>query len=36
MLVQQGVAALKIWLQQETLPVDVMRQALRNHLGLEK
>jgi shikimate dehydrogenase len=34
MLVQQGVAALKIWLQQETLPVDVMRQALRNHLGL--
>ncbi|MBE9037367.1 shikimate dehydrogenase [aff. Roholtiella sp. LEGE 12411] len=34
MLVQQGLAALKIWLQQETLPVDVMRQALRNHLGL--
>lgn len=34
MLVQQGVAALKIWLQQETVPVDVMRQALQNHLGL--
>ncbi|MDZ8258595.1 shikimate dehydrogenase [Nostoc sp. ChiQUE01b] len=34
MLVQQGVAALKIWLQQETLPVEVMRQALQNHLGL--
>jgi shikimate dehydrogenase len=34
MLVQQGVAALKIWLRQETLPVDVMRQALQNHLGL--
>ncbi|MBW4563198.1 MAG: shikimate dehydrogenase [Mojavia pulchra JT2-VF2] len=34
MLVQQGVAALKIWLQQENVPVEVMRQALRNHLGL--
>jgi len=34
MLVQQGVAALKIWLQQETIPVEVMRQALLNHLGL--
>ncbi|MBD6617817.1 shikimate dehydrogenase [Komarekiella sp. 'clone 1'] len=34
MLVQQGVAALKIWLQSETLPVEVMRQALQNHLGL--
>ncbi|MEA5582559.1 shikimate dehydrogenase [Nodularia harveyana UHCC-0300] len=34
MLVQQGVAALKIWLQLEAIPVDVMRQALRNHLGL--
>ncbi|MBH8575020.1 shikimate dehydrogenase [Nostocaceae cyanobacterium CENA369] len=33
MLVQQGVAALKIWLQQE-IPVDVMRQALQNHLSL--
>lgn len=32
MLLQQGVAALKIWLQRETLPVDVMRQALRNYL----
>ncbi|MBW4624230.1 MAG: shikimate dehydrogenase [Brasilonema octagenarum HA4186-MV1] len=35
MLVQQGAAALKIWLQQDTVPVDVMRQALRQHLGLE-
>lgn len=34
MLVQQGAAALKIWLQQETVPVDVMRQALVNYLGL--
>ncbi len=34
MLVQQGVAALKIWLQRETVPVEVMRQALQNHLGL--
>lgn len=34
MLVQQGVAALKIWLQRETVPVDVMRQALRQHLCL--
>ena len=31
MLVQQGVAALKIWLQPE-IPVDVMRQALQQHL----
>ncbi|WP_414573289.1 shikimate dehydrogenase [Nostoc sp. CCY 9925] len=36
MLVQQGVAALKIWLQQETVPVEVMRQALIKHLSLEK
>ncbi|MFQ4144910.1 shikimate dehydrogenase [Chlorogloeopsis sp. ULAP02] len=34
MLVQQGAAALKIWLQRESVPVDVMRQALRKHLGL--
>lgn len=34
MLVQQGAAALKIWLQQETVPVAEMRQALQNHLGL--
>ncbi|MEH2070583.1 MAG: shikimate dehydrogenase [Nostoc sp.] len=33
MLVQQGAAALKIWLQQE-IPVEIMRQALQNHLGL--
>ncbi|MEH2145624.1 shikimate dehydrogenase [Nostoc sp.] len=36
MLVQQGVAALKIWLQPETVPVEVMRQALQKHLGLER
>ncbi|MBW4688992.1 MAG: shikimate dehydrogenase [Komarekiella atlantica HA4396-MV6] len=36
MLVQQGVAALKIWLQSETLPVEVMRQALQNHLDLKQ
>ena len=33
MLVQQGAAALEIWLQQP-IPVDVMRQSLRHHLGL--
>lgn len=33
MLVQQGAAALEIWVQQP-VPVDVMRQALREHLGL--
>lgn len=33
MLVQQGAAALEIWTQQE-VPVEVMRQALQNHLGL--
>lgn len=31
MLVQQGAAALKIWLQQE-VPVDIMRQALQQQL----
>ncbi|MEG4350713.1 shikimate dehydrogenase [Microcoleus sp. LAD1_D3] len=35
MLVQQGAAALKIWLDKESVPVDVMRQALRQHLGLD-
>ena len=33
MLVQQGAAALKIWLGQP-VPVDVMRQALKQKLGL--
>jgi shikimate dehydrogenase len=33
MLVQQGAAALKIWLQQQTVPVDVMRHALEKELG---
>ncbi|MBD2294485.1 shikimate dehydrogenase [Anabaena sphaerica FACHB-251] len=34
MLVQQGAAALKIWLQEEKVPVAQMRQALQNHLGI--
>ena len=34
MLVQQGAAALKIWLDRESVPVDVMRLALQKHLGL--
>jgi shikimate dehydrogenase len=33
MLVQQGAAALEIWLQQP-VPVDVMRRSLQQHLGL--
>ena len=33
MLVQQGVAALKIWLQQP-VPVEVMRNSLKEYLGL--
>ncbi len=33
MLVQQGAAALEIWLQQ-TIPVEVMRQSLKEYLGL--
>lgn len=33
MLVQQGVAAFKIWVG-ETPPVDIMRQTLQQHLGL--
>ena len=32
MLVQQGAAALKIWLQQKSVPVDVMRQTLQQNL----
>ncbi len=32
MLVQQGAAALKIWLCQETAPVEVMRQTLQQKL----
>jgi shikimate dehydrogenase len=32
MLVQQGAAALKIWLQTDTVPLDVMRTALEQHL----
>lgn len=34
MLVQQGAAALKIWLQRQDVPVNIMRQSLRQHLGL--
>jgi shikimate dehydrogenase len=33
MLVQQGAAALQLWLQQP-VPVDLMRQTVRHHLGL--
>lgn len=33
MLVQQGAAALEIWLDQ-TPPVDVMRRSLQQHLGI--
>ncbi|MEB3343323.1 shikimate dehydrogenase [Okeania sp.] len=33
MLVQQGAAALELWLK-ESVPVDVMRRSLREHLGL--
>jgi shikimate dehydrogenase len=33
MLVQQGAAALKIWLGHPP-PVDIMRQSLYQHLGL--
>ncbi|MGD1917642.1 MAG: shikimate dehydrogenase [Pleurocapsa sp.] len=33
MLVQQGVAALKIWLEQP-VPVDIMRNSLKGYLGL--
>ncbi|NRB08883.1 MAG: shikimate dehydrogenase [Richelia sp.] len=33
MLVQQGAIALKMWLQRDSVPVDVMRQALRDRLG---
>ena len=32
MLVQQGAAALKIWLRRESVPVDVMRQTLQQQL----
>lgn len=35
MLVQQGAAALKIWLQRESVPVDVMRQSLFQQLGFK-
>lgn len=33
MLVQQGAAALRIWLQQDEVPVEVMSQALARQLG---
>lgn len=35
MLVQQGATALELWLQQ-SVPVDIMRYSLRQHLGLSK
>ncbi|MEM7556662.1 MAG: shikimate dehydrogenase [Cyanobacteria bacterium P01_A01_bin.84] len=34
MLIQQGAAALKMWLQRETVPVDVMKSALRKRLKI--
>lgn len=34
MLVQQGAAALKMWLQKDSVPVEVMRQALQQHLTM--
>jgi shikimate dehydrogenase len=34
MLIQQGAAALKIWLEKDAVPVDVMSDALRKHLRL--
>lgn len=34
MLVQQGAAALQIWLDR-TVPVEIMRRSLRQHLGLD-
>jgi shikimate dehydrogenase len=33
MLVQQGAAALKIWLQREDIPVEAMRQSLQEFLN---
>lgn len=33
MLIQQGAAALKIWLQREDIPIYEMRQALQHYLG---
>ena len=33
MLVQQGAIALKTWLPQEIVPVDIMQHTLREHLG---
>jgi shikimate dehydrogenase len=34
MLIQQGAAALRIWTNQETVPVETMRNALTAHLNL--
>ncbi|NJR16595.1 MAG: shikimate dehydrogenase [Calothrix sp. CSU_2_0] len=34
MLIQQGAAALKIWSDRQTIPVDVMRQTLTKHLRI--
>jgi shikimate dehydrogenase len=33
MLVRQGAAGFKIWLQQPA-PIDIMRRSLQNYLGL--
>ena len=34
MLVQQGAAGLKIWLQQEDVPIEIMRRSLLDYLEL--
>ena len=34
MLVQQGAIALKMWLQRDTVPVDIMRQTLQKQLSI--
>ena len=36
MLVQQGAIALKMWLQRDTVPVNIMRQALQEQLSINK
>jgi len=35
MLVQQGAIALKMWLQRDTVPVDIMRQTLQKQLSIK-
>ncbi len=35
MLIEQGAAALSLWLGGRSVPVEIMRRAARQHLGLE-